>query len=125
MGVVLCEAAHAGESVQLAALLVAEDGAELCDAQRQVFVGARLAGVDFAVVGAVHGLEHVFLVLFGRVDRLERIFPVVGIVARGNVEALAADAGRDDLLIVVGTQEAAQEFLQAQAQLRALRQPDG
>ena len=121
VGVVLREGAHARQSVELAALLVAEDRAKLGDAQRQVLVGARLAREDLAVVRTVHRFEHILLVLLRGVDGLEGVLAVVGVVARGDVELLAADARRDDLLVVVGLEEAAQELLQAQAQLRALR----
>ena len=88
MGIVLREAAHAGQTVQLTALLVAIDGAELGQAQGQVFVGTRLPGIDGAVVRAVHRFEEILFTFFGSGDGLERVFAVFGIVAGGDVEVL-------------------------------------
>ncbi len=125
MGIVLRERTHAGQSVELTALLIAEDGTELSDAERQVFVRTRLAGIHLAVVRAVHWLEHVLLIRFRRMDGLEGVLAVVGIVAGGDIEVLRSNTRRDDLLIVVGLQHVAQQLLQAQTQLSTLRQPDG
>ena len=61
MGVVLGEAADAGQAGELAGLLVAVDGAELGQPDGQVAIAARLGGVDLDVVRAVHRLEQVFL----------------------------------------------------------------
>ena len=58
-------------------------------------------------------------------DGLERVLAVVGIVARSDVEALAADVRSDDLLIAVALLNLAQEFLQTQTQGCTLRQPHG
>ena len=80
MCVVLCEGTHTCQSVELTALLIAEHSAELSDAERQILVRAWLASIDLAVVRAVHRLEHVLLILFRRVDRLEGILAIVGIV---------------------------------------------
>ena len=125
MCVVLCEGTHTCESVELTALLIAEDSTELSDAERQVFVRAWLACVDLTVMRAVHWLEHVLLILLRRVDRLEGILAVVGVVSRGDIEVFRADARSDDLLIVVRLEHATKQLLQAQTQLCALRQPDG
>ena len=38
MGIILSEAAHTGQSVQLATLLIAIHSTELCAAERQLFV---------------------------------------------------------------------------------------
>ena len=78
--VVLREAAHAGESVELAALLVAIDGAELGKTNGQVLVAAGRGLVNLAVVRAVHGLEHIFLTLLGCVDGLERVLAIFCVV---------------------------------------------
>ncbi len=67
VGVVLREAADAGEAAQLAALLVAVDRPELGQADGQIAVGARLAVVDLRVVRAVHRLEQVALLVPRRV----------------------------------------------------------
>ena len=61
VGVVLGEAADAGQPRELARLLVAVDRAELGQPQRQIAVAPRLRGVDLDVVRAVHRLEQVFL----------------------------------------------------------------
>ncbi len=71
MCVVLRKATHTGKAVELAALLIAVYGAEFCKTQRQVAVRAGECAEDFAVVGAVHRLEQVFLALFRCVDGLE------------------------------------------------------
>ena len=91
----------------------------------QILVRTRLAAVDLAVVGAVHGFEQVLLALEGGVYGLERILAVLGVVARGHVEVLVADVGRDDLLVAVILLYLAQEALQTVAQLGALGQPHG
>ena len=125
MGIVLGEGAHAGKSVQLAALLVAVDSAELGDAQGQILIGTWPPGENLAVVGAVHGLQHVFLILLGSVDGLEAVLAIVSVVARGDIEVLTADMGSDDLLVAKAGLYLAQHVLQAQTQLRSLGQPDG
>ena len=57
VGVVLGEAAHAGQAVDLAGLLVAVHGAELEEAQRQLAVGALTGLEDQVVHRAVHRLQ--------------------------------------------------------------------
>ena len=95
MGVVLGEAADAGQARQLARLLVAVDRAELGQPHRQVAVAPRLGGVDLDVVRAVHRLEQVFLahaVLLDVADppgRVER--PVVS--KHGVGDRLGSDVG--------------------------------
>ena len=117
--VVLREAAHACQSMELAALLVTVYGAEFGDAHGQVFIGAGLAGIDFAVVRAVHGFEHVFFAFVGRVYGLERVFAVFGVVARGDVELFAAYVGCDDLLVAVACLYFLEECFEAQSQVGA------
>ena len=109
--------------MELAALLVAVDRAELGDAQRQVLVAHGLVLVDHAVVRAVHGLQQVLLALLGGGDGAEGVGAVVVPVAAGNVELLAADVRGDDLLVAVALLDTAQVLLQAQAQVGALGQP--
>ena len=123
VGVVLREAAHARQSVQLAALFVAVNGAELGEAQRQILVRARFELVYFAVVRAVHRLEQELLALVGRVDRLERVLAVLGVVARRDIEVFHADVRRDDLQVAVSFLHIAQEVLQTVPQRGALGQP--
>ena len=83
--IVLREAPHARQPVQLAALLVTIHRAEFCETQRQVLVRARLPTVNLAVVRTVHRLEQELLAVVRRMDRLERILAVLGIVARSDV----------------------------------------
>ena len=73
----------------------------------------------------VHRLEHVLLIFLWRVNGLERILAIVGIVARGNIEVLRTDMRSDNLLIAKALLNLAQVILQAQAKLCSLRQPDG
>ena len=63
VGVVLREAAHAGESVKLARLLVAVNRSELGQTHRKILVRVRLTAVYLAVVRTVHRLEQVLLAL--------------------------------------------------------------
>lgn len=55
--IVLRKSAYAGQSMEFARLLVAVYGAEFGDTQGQFAIAAREGAEDFAVVGAVHGLE--------------------------------------------------------------------
>ena len=123
--VVLGKAAHTRQSVQLTALFVTVHGAELCEAQGQVLITAGLPSVNGAVVRAVHGLEHILLAFFGRVDRLERVFAILGIVSGSDVEVLRADVRRHHLLVAVALLDFLQEILEAQAERGAFRQPHG
>ena len=123
--IVLGESADAGQAVQLTGLLVAVHGAELGVAQGQVLVGVRGAAVDLAVVGAVHGLEHELLAFLRGMDGLEGILAVLGVVAGGHIEFLAADMRGDDLQIAVFGLLLPEEVLQGVAERRALREPQG
>ena len=125
MGVVLREAAHAGQAVQLTTLLVAVNGTELGIADGQVTVAAGSSLVNLAVVGAVHGLEHVLLALLGGGDGTERVLTVLGIVAAGHIQQLVADVRRDHLLVAVALLDLGQHVLQAVAQRGTLGQPQG
>ena len=80
VSIVLCKAAYTGQSVQFTTLLVTVYGSELGQTQRQILVTAGTPCEDFAVVRTVHGLEHVFLALFGGMDRLEAVLAVMSIV---------------------------------------------
>ncbi len=123
MGVVLREAAHAGQSMQLAALLVAIHGAELGQSQRQVAVGAGLGFINLAVVRAVHGFEHELLVGVGRLDGLKRILTVLFPVTRSFVEGLAADMRRHDGQVTGAELGFFQKAFQSFPQHRAFGQP--
>ena len=97
VGVVLRKPAYPGQPVQLAALFVAVHGAEFGETQRQIFVRTRFEFVDFAVVRAVHRLEQKLLAVIRRMDRLERVFPVLGVMPRSNVQVFHPDVRRDYL----------------------------
>ena len=118
VGVVLGEAPHAGEAVQLTTLLVAIDGAEFCDAQGQVFVRAGPVAEDFAVVGAVHRLEQELLPFFRGVDGLKTVFAVLSVVAGGYVQLFLAEMRRDDRLIAPFELLLLEEVFEAGTQLR-------
>ena len=94
--VVLREAAHPGETVDDAGLLVAVDVTELEQAQRQVPVGALARAVDQVVHRAVHRLEAVLLTV--DVERREHPLAVVGQVARGVEQPLLGDVRGADVL---------------------------
>ncbi len=123
VGVVLCKSPDPGQAVELAALFVSINGAEFGKPQRQLPVTTWAGFIDFAVVGAVHRFEHVFLTLFGSVDRLERILAVLSPVSRGDVESLVADMGSDYLEVAILFLDFSQELLQTVAQSSALRKP--
>ncbi|AIY17733.2 Serine phosphatase RsbU, regulator of sigma subunit [Pimelobacter simplex] len=95
VGVVLGEAAHPGQAVDDAGLLVAVDGAELEQAQRQLAVGAPAAAEDQVVHRAVHRLELVVRAL--ELHRREHRVGVVRQVPRGVEQAVLGDVRRADV----------------------------
>ena len=111
--------------MQFAALLIAIDGAELRQAERQVAVGTGRGTEDLAVVRAVHRLEHVLLPFLGRMDGLERVLAVFCIVAGSDIEVLAADVRGDDRQVAELRLLLAQEGLQRVAHDGAAGQPKG
>ena len=115
MGIVLCKRANAGKSVQLATLFVTVNRAKLCNTQGQVFIRAGFPCKHLTVVWAVHGFKHVLFVFFGRMYGLERIFAIVRVVTRSNIEVLTADVRSNYLLIAKAFLYLAQHVLQAQA----------
>ena len=123
MSIVLRETAHTGQTVKLATLLVAVNGAEFGKAQRQVLIRARRSLIDFAVVRAVHWLQEIFFAFLRGVNWLERVLAILSIVARSDVELLVADVRSDYLQIAVTLLNLAQELLEAVAQGSALWQP--
>ena len=125
MGVILGETAHAGKAVELTALLVTVDRAELGKAYGQFLVGVRRGCVDFAVVRAVHRLQHIFLSLLGGLDGLEGILSVFCPVTGGDVELLASDVRSYHLHVVLLIEFGAQELLQLIAHHGAAGQPKG
>ena len=125
VGVILRETAHACQAVQFAALLVAIDGAELGDAQRQFFVGAWFVAEDFAVVRAVHGFQQKLLALAGRVDGLEAVLCVFLKMPAGDVQLFFADVRGDDGCVSPEDLLLLEEVFEAAAQGGAFGQPDG
>ena len=83
----------------------------------------RLPSKDSTVVGAVHRLQHILFSLFGSVDRLEAVFAVFGVVARGHIEILATNMRRHHLLVAKALLDFLEEIFKAQTQSRTLRQP--
>ena len=124
VGVVLGEAADAGQSVEFAALLIPVNGTEFGEADRQVTVGTRGTAENFAVVRAVHRLEHVLFAFLRGMDRLEGILAVLGIVAGSHIQLLATDMRSDDLLVAVFIQFATEEFLQFITHDGTAREPE-
>jgi hypothetical protein len=96
VGVVLRHPPHAGQTVHDTRLLVAVDGAELEEAQRQLAIGPTPRAVDQVVHRAVHRLEAVLatLELHGREHRVG----VVRQVARGVEQPVLGDVGRADVV---------------------------
>ena len=125
VGIVLRKRTHAGEAMQLSALLITVNSAKLGYAQRQVTVRTRLPRKHLAVVGAVHWLEHILFSLLRRMYGLERILAVVGVVAAGHIEVLATDMRCYHLLVAIARLYLAQHILHAEAQFCAFGQPDG
>ncbi len=77
------------------------------------------------MVRTVHWLQHIFLVLLRSVDGLETILAIMCIVTRGNVKVLASYMRCYHFQVTKTLLYLTQHVLQAQAQLRTLRQPDG
>ena len=75
------------------------------------------------MVGAVHRLQHILFTFFGRVDRLEAVLAILGVVARRYIEILTTDMRRHHLLIAETLLNLLEEIFQAQTQSRTLRQP--
>jgi hypothetical protein len=99
VGVVLREAPHAEQPVELSGLLVPVDHAELRQAEREVAVRAGLAGEDDGAAGAVHRLDGIILVVDpGGVHVLLVVVPVAGLLPQVAVEDLRGG----DLLVAGG-----------------------
>ena len=81
MGVVLRKTAYSGQAVELTALLIAVNGAELGKAQREIAVAAGQRAENLAVVRTVHRFEQILLPFLGGMDGLERVLAVFGIMA--------------------------------------------
>ena len=111
--------------MQLATLLIAIYGTEFGQTQRQVLVTAGTPCEDFAVVGAVHGLEHIFLAFFGGVDGLETVLAIVGIVAAGHIQVLATNVRSDYLLIAITLLYLLEEVFKAETEGGSLGKPHG
>ena len=94
--VVLGQAAHTGEAVDDAGLLVPVDRAELEEPERELAVGPPARPEDQVVHRAVHGLEVVLRAL--QVHAREHGVLVVRQVARGLEQAALADVRRPDVV---------------------------
>ena len=122
VGIVLREATHTRQTVELTALLVAIDRTELSQTLGQVTIGVRTKSLeDLTVVRAVHWLEHELFALLRRSDGAEGVRTVLRPVTRGDVELLRADMWGDDLLIAELLLDLLEEVLQTQAELRTTR----
>ena len=122
MGVVDREAARPRQAAQFARLLVAIDRAELGVAQRQIAIRTRLAGVDAAMVRAVHRPQQEFVAI--DVDRRVLAVGVIGIMPGGFVQFDAAEVGRDHRQVAALNLNFAQPAFQRVAQGRAFWQPE-
>jgi len=123
VGIVLGEAADPRHAAELTRLLVAVDGAELGQPQRQILVAVRPGLVDHRVVRAVHRLQEILLVVAHH-DRLELAVGIVRIVARDLVEIDLADVRRVHGLVAAGREFLTDERFQRAAQHRPLRHPE-
>ena len=123
--IVLRKCTYTGQPVKLTALLVAENGSEFSNAKRQILVRTGLTCIHFAVVRTVHWFQHINLILLRCFNRLEGILAIMRPVAGGNVKVFRTYSRGNYFLIVVWFQHAAQQILQAKAQLCALWKPDG
>ena len=123
MCIVLGKAADTGQSVELAALLIAVNGTEFGKTEREVAIGARFAAEDFAMVRAVHWLEHILLALLRGLDRLERVLAVFCVVSAGYIEVLGSYVRGHYRQIAEFLLLAAEEGLEGIAHLGAAWQP--
>ena len=71
----------------------------------------------------VHRFEEVLFTFFRRMNRLERVLTILGIVSGSDVQQLVADRRTHYFLIIVTGLNAAQELLQADTQCSTFRQP--
>jgi hypothetical protein len=71
MGIVLRKTAHAGKSVEFAALFVTINRTEFGKPERKFLVRAGKSFVYFAVVRTVHRFEQKFFPFFRGMDRLK------------------------------------------------------
>ena len=102
MRIVLGEAAHAHQAVQLAGLFMTVHQSQLADPKRQVTVGTGLGFVNQHAARAVHGLHRVILVVdHGGVH----VFPVMIPVSGGLPELPVQDDGSGDLLIALSVMQ--------------------
>ncbi len=123
MRIILCKAADPCQSVQLAALFITVNGAELSQPYRHVFIGVRFCLVNLAVMWAVHGFEHELLTLLGCLYGSEAAGAVLGIMTAGHIQFFLTYVGGDDLLITMDFLHIFQEILQALPQRCSIGQP--
>ena len=130
MRVVHAQAAHPRQAGDRAGGFPAVALPVFRQAQRQVAVAARPRCVDFVVVRAVHGLEHVALAhrlaarrLFDHLHRRVHALLVVREVARLREQIALGDVRRGDALVAGLELQLHRELLQLVADHRAGRQP--
>ena len=71
----------------------------------------------------VHWLEEELFAFLRRVDRLERVLAIFGIVAGGDVEVFAADVRRHNLLVAVFLLDLLEELLKFESKLCPAGEP--
>ena len=125
VGIVLGKTPDARQTVQFTRLFVAVHRSKLGDAHGQIAVGVGAVGINLAVVRAVHRLEQKLFTVFWRVDRLETVFAVFGVVPGSYVQFLAANVWGSHEFVASFFLLNAQEIHQTIAQGIALGQPNG
>ena len=109
--------------MQHARALVAVDGPELGEPERQIAVGAHLRSVDRDVERAVHRLDEIPLPF--QLHAAEEVLFVVLEVPGDLEQLLARDVRAVDRLVAAPHDLAADEILDHLAELRSLRVPEG
>ncbi len=109
--------------MQHARALVAVDGPELGEPERQIAVGAHLRPVDRDVKRAVHRLDEVPLAF--QLHPAEEVLLVVLEVSRDLEQLFARDVGAVDRLVATPHDLAADEILDHLAEHRPLGVPEG
>ena len=85
MRIILRETTDTSQPMKLATLFVTANRTELGQAQRQIFIRTGRVLVNHTVMRAVHRLQEVLLTFFRRMDGLERIFTIFGIVSGSDI----------------------------------------
>src|SRR5690606_36446739 len=95
MSVILCKAAHSGQSMQLATLFIAVNRPEFCNPNGQFPVGMWTMFIYLTVVRAVHRFKEKFFIIPWCTDRLKTILTILGVVAGTHIQIFLADVRRD------------------------------